>query len=64
MGIREERRGEFRPGIQSQEDQESTVAEAEASVITQTSSESQIGDVTNKDIVDRYLRVFLHVRTS
>ena len=58
-----ERRGEGSSGIHSQEGQELTtaVAAAAASLITQTSSESQIVDVTNKGIVNRYLRVFHHV---
>ena len=56
-----ERRGEGSSGIQSQEDQELTAAAAAASLITQKSSESQIVDVTNKGMVNRYLRVFHHV---
>ena len=56
-----ERRGEGSSGIHSQEGQELTAAAAGASLITQTSSESQIVDVTNKGIVNRYLRVFHHV---
>jgi hypothetical protein len=56
MEIREERRGEFR--IQSQEDQELVAAAAAASLITENNSEYQILDVTNKVMVNRYLRVF------
>jgi hypothetical protein len=49
MGIREERRGEFR--IQSQEGQELTAAAAAAPLTAQKSSESHIVDVTNKIMV-------------
>jgi hypothetical protein len=44
--------------IQSQEGQELTADAAAASLITENSSEHQILDVTNKVMVDSYLRVF------
>ena len=59
MGFREERRGEFWDSIQ--EDQELIAAAAAASLLPQKSSESQIVDVTNKVMINRYLRVFHHV---
>jgi hypothetical protein len=48
-------------GIQSQEGQELRASADVTSLITQMSSEPQIVDVTNKDTVNRYLRVFHHV---
>ena len=62
MGIREERRGEFR--IQSQEGQELFAAAVVASHITENSSEHHILDVTNKVMVNRYLRVFTMFYTT
>ena len=62
MEIREERRGEFR--IQSQEDRELVAAAAAASLITENISEHQILDVTNKVMVNRYLRVFTMFYTA
>ncbi len=56
MEIREERRGEFR--IQSQEGQKLGPAVVAAPLITENISEHQILDVTNKVMVNRYLRVF------
>ena len=56
-----ERRGEGSSGIQSQEGQELTAAAAAESLTTETSSEPQIVDVTNKGMVNRYLRVLHHV---
>ena len=56
-----ERRGEGSSGSQSQEGQELTDAAAAAPLTTQKSSESHIVDVTNKSMVNRYLRVFHHV---
>ena len=53
-----ERSGEGSYGIQSQEGQELTDVAAAAPLTTQKSSESQIVDVTNKSMVNRYLRVF------
>jgi len=53
-----ERRGEGSFGIQSQEGQELTAAAAAAPLTAQKSSESHIVDVTNKSMVNRYLRVF------
>lgn len=53
-----ERRGEGSFGIQSQEGQELTAAAAAAPLTEQKSSESHIVDVTNKSMVNRYLRVF------
>ena len=53
-----ERRGEGSYGIQSQEGQELTDAAPAAPLTTQKSSESHIVDVTNKSMVNRYLRVF------
>ncbi len=56
MEIRGERRWEFR--IQSQEDQELVTAATTTSIITENISEYQILDVTNKVMVNRYLRSF------
>ena len=53
-----ERRGEGSSGIQSQDDQELTAATVAVSLITENSSEHHILDVTNKVMVNRYLRVF------
>ena len=53
-----ERRGEGSSGIQSQEGQELTAAAPVSSLITENSSEHHILDVTNKVMVNRYLRVF------
>jgi hypothetical protein len=62
MEIREEMRREFR--IQSQEGQELVAGAAAASLITENNSEYQILDVTNKVMVNRYLRVFTMFYTT
>ncbi len=54
--------GEFR--IQSQEAQELVVVAAAASLITENSSKHQILDVTNKVMVNRYMRVFTMFYTA
>ena len=59
-----ERRGEGSSGIQSQEGQELTAAAATAPLTAQKSSESHIVDVTNKSMVNRYLRVFTMFYTA
>jgi len=59
-----ERRGEGSSGIQSQDDQELTAATVAVSLITENSSEHQILDVTNKVMVNRYLRVFTMFYTA
>ncbi len=55
-----ERSGEESSGIPSQDSQDLSAAAAATSLITE-SSESHSVDVTNKDMVNRYLRVFHHV---
>ena len=57
-----ERRGEGSSGIQSQEGQELTAVAS--SLITQKSSETHIVNVTNKDMVNRYLTDFTIFSTS
>jgi hypothetical protein len=47
--------------IQSQEGQELTTTADALSLVTEKSSDHQIVDVTIKDTVNRYLRVFHHV---
>jgi hypothetical protein len=56
-----ERSGEGSSGIPSQDSQDLSTAAAAASLITEKSSEPQSVYVTNKGIVNRYLRVFHHV---
>jgi hypothetical protein len=56
-----ERSGEGSSGIPSQDSQDLSAAESAASFITEKSSESHSVDVTNKGMVNRYLRVFHHV---
>ena len=56
-----ERRGEGSSGIPSQDSQDLSAAAAATALITEKSSEPQSVDVTNKGMVNRYLRVFDHV---
>ena len=53
-----ERSGEGSPGIPSQDSQDLSAAATASSLITEKSSEPQSVDVTNKGMVNRYLRVF------
>ena len=55
-----ERSGEGSSGIPSQDSQDLSAASAGTGLITEKSSEPQSVDVTNKDMVNRYLRVFHH----
>ena len=52
-----EMRGEGSSGSQTQEDQELIAAAVAASLITQKSCESQIVNVANKGMVNRYLSI-------
>ncbi len=56
-----ERSGEGSSGVPSQDSQDLSAAAAATGLITEKSSESQSVDVTNKGMVNRYLRVFDHV---
>jgi hypothetical protein len=56
-----ERSGEGSSGIPSQDRKDLSAAAVAASLITEKSSEPQSEHVTNKGIVNRYLRVFHHV---
>ena len=56
-----ERSGEGSSGIPSQDNQDLSGGTAPTPLITEKSSESQSVDVTNKGMVDRYLRVFQDV---
>ena len=59
-----ERSGEGSSGIPSQDSQDLSAAAAGTALITlitEKSSEPQSVDVTNKGMVNRYLRVFDHV---
>ena len=56
-----ERSGEGSSGIPSQDSQDLSTASAATGLITEKSSEPQSVDVTNKDMVNRYFRVFDHV---
>ncbi len=53
--------GEGNSGIQSQESQDLIVVTSGTSLITQKSSETHCVNVTNVDMVNRYLKVFHHV---
>ncbi len=57
-----EGRGQGSSGIQSKEGQELTTTVV--SLITEKSSDHQIVDVTNKGMVNRYLRVFTMFYTT
>jgi hypothetical protein len=56
-----ERSGEGSSGLPSQDNQDLSASAVVTSLITEKSSETQSVDVTNKDMVNRYLRVFHHV---
>ena len=56
-----ERSGEGSSGIPSQDSQDLSAAAAATALITEKSSDAQSVDVTNKGMVNRYLRVFNHV---
>ena len=56
-----ERSGEGSSGIPSQDSQDLSTTTVGAVLITEKSIESQSVDVTNKGVVNRYLRVFHHV---
>ena len=59
-----ERSGEGSSGIPSQDSQDFSAAAVASTLITEKSSESQSVDVTNKGMVNRYLRVFTMFHTS
>ncbi len=52
--------GEGSSGIPSQDSQDLSASGSATGLITEKSSESQSVDVTNKGMVNRYLRVFHH----
>ncbi len=56
-----ERSGEGSSGIPSQDSQDLSADAVAVSLITEKSSESHSVNVTNKVMVNRYLRVFHHV---
>ena len=56
-----ERSGEGSSGIPSQDRQDLSAAAAATALITEKSSDAQSVDVTNKGMVNRYLKVFNHV---
>ena len=56
-----DRSGGGSSGIPSQDSQNLSAAAVAADLITEKSSEPQSVDVTNKGMVNRYLRVFHHV---